>query len=162
MPIAVGAQVAGRWYDRAGVRPSVLSGLTISTIGIVGWAAALPELSYLLQLPGMILTGLGLGLLMSPTNTDALGRVTGTERAQASGLVQTVRQLGGTLGIAVIGALILGYLGTDATRDRAAIAITVGFAAAAVAFALALFAGLRLLSRTRVTESGDPPLAEPL
>ncbi|HEV2636847.1 MAG TPA: hypothetical protein VGX23_16970 [Actinocrinis sp.] len=54
------------------------------------------------------LAGLGPGLAFSPVNTDALSRVGFKDRPQASGLVQTVRQLGGTLGVAVIGALILG------------------------------------------------------
>lgn len=145
----------------AGVRPPVLTGLAIATAGIACWAASLPELTYLLQLPGMILTGLGIGLLLSPTNTDALGRVAGAERAQASGLMQTVRQLGGTLGVAVIGALILSYQGTDAQPVHSADAITVGFIAAAVTFGLALLLGWRLLSRERVTETGDRPPADP-
>ncbi|WP_207839684.1 hypothetical protein [Williamsia soli] len=55
----------------------------------------------------MVITGFGLGLVFSPVNTDALGRVGAADRAQASGIVQTVRQLGGTLGVALIGAIIL-------------------------------------------------------
>ena len=156
LPIAVGAQIAGRWYDRAGVRPAVLTGLATATVGIGAWAASLPELTYRLQLPGMILTELGIGLLMSPTNTDALGRVTGADRAQASGLMQTVRQLGGTLGIAVIGALVLDYQGTDNSPQHVADSISVGFVAAAIAFLFALVLGWRLLSSRRVTEPDAP------
>ncbi len=55
----------------------------------------------------MALVGVGLGLTLSPTNTDALARVGNAERTQASGVAQTVRQLGGTLGIAVIGAVVI-------------------------------------------------------
>jgi len=146
----VAAQIAGRWYDRAGVRPPVLTGLTIATVGLAVWTMSLPFLSYSLQLPGMILTGLGLGLVISPTNTDALGRVAVADRSQASGLIQTMRQLGGTLGVAVIGAVVA------ATDDapgvhRSADAITVGFAVASAIFALALACGYRLLSRSRVS-----------
>ena len=126
----------------AGVRPAVLTGLALTVVGISGWAASLPQLSYPLQLPGMILTGFGLGLLISPTNTDALGRVEVAERSQASGLMQTVRQLGGTLGIAVIGALVLLYQGTDTSRQHSANAITVGFVGAAAAAAARSARGL--------------------
>lgn len=159
LPLALAAQVGGRWYDRAGVRPPVLTGLLVSFVGLVAWAAALPSLSYPLQVPGMVLTGLGLGLATSPANTDALGRVDAGERAQASGLLQTVRQLGGTLGVAVIGAVVLGIerSGTGAeVPQRAANAIAVGFAASAVAFAIALTAGWVLLSRDAVAEDADP------
>ena len=45
LPIAVGAQIAGRWYDRSGVRPAVLTGLATATVGISVWAASLPELT---------------------------------------------------------------------------------------------------------------------
>ena len=111
LPITVAAQLGGRWFDRAGVRPPVLTGLTISTLGMLAWTLALPYLSYPLQVPGMVLTGFGLGLTISPTNTDALSRVGAADRSQASGVLQTVRQLGGTLGVAVVGG--------RGARDRA-------------------------------------------
>ncbi|MDO8209091.1 DHA2 family efflux MFS transporter permease subunit [Conexibacter sp. CPCC 206217] len=151
--IAAAAQLGGRWYDRGGVRPPALTGLAVATAGLAAWAASLPQLEYALQVPGMVLTGFGLGLIMSPTNTDALGRVTTAERSQASGLVQTVRQLGGTLGVAIIGTVVLGLEHRGAqvpTPHESADAITVGFACAAATFALALVAGWFLLSRERL------------
>ncbi|HEY5848250.1 MAG TPA: MFS transporter, partial [Microlunatus sp.] len=108
LPLTVAAQIGGRWFDRYGVRRPVLIGLSICTVGLIAWTAALPTLSYPWQLPGMILTGFGLGLTISPTNTDALSRVTQAERAQGSGLIQTIRQLGGTVGVAVVSAVVLG------------------------------------------------------
>jgi EmrB/QacA subfamily drug resistance transporter len=150
--IAVAGQIGGRWYDRVGVRPPVLTGVAVGFTGLVVWAAFLPQLDYTVQVPGMLLTGLGLGLIISPTNTDALGRVSTAERSQAAGLLQTVRQLGGTLGVATIGAIILGieHRGTQsASPQSAADAIAVGFGCAAVVFAIAFAVGWRLLSRTR-------------
>jgi fucose permease len=166
LPIAAAAQFGGRWYDKAGVRPPVLTGLAIAVLGLAGWAAALPQLGYPLQVPGMIVTGFGIGLVISPTNTDALGRVDAAERSQASGLVQTVRQLGGTFGVAIIGAVVLGIEGAGTaagtgggsaagSAQNAADAVTVGFAVAAAAFAVALLVGWRLLSAVRVTAT-DP------
>jgi EmrB/QacA subfamily drug resistance transporter len=155
LAIAAAAQLGGRWYDRAGVRPPVLTGLTLATAGMVAWAASLPQLGYGLQVPGMVLTGFGLGLIISPTNTDALGRVARTERSQASGLVQTIRQLGGTLGVAVIGTIVLGieHQGTRTpTPQHAADAIAIGFGCAAVVFAIALCLGWRLLSPERLSQ----------
>lgn len=159
LPIMLSAQVGGRWYDRAGVRPPVLSGLAVATVGLGGWAAALPALSYPWQVPGMVVTGLGLGLMLSPTNTDTLGRVTRAQRSQASGLLQTVRQLGGTLGVALVGTLVLGIQHAPASgsaadpKQHAADAITVGFVVAAAALLAALVAGLLLLSRQRVVDA---------
>lgn len=147
LPLTVAAQVGGRWYDRAGVRPPVLTGMAVCTAGTVAWLLALPGLDYSRQVPGMIAVGLGLGLTLSPTNTDALGRVPEPERSQASGVVQTVRQLGGTLGIAVIGSVVL--LATPAAPGPTgtADAIAAGFGVAAAAFAVAVLAGMWLLAR---------------
>ncbi|WP_188945013.1 MFS transporter [Nakamurella endophytica] len=163
--IAAAAQLGGRWYDAAGVRPPVLTGVLVGTAGLLAWAVSLPTLGYGAQVPGMVLTGLGIGLLMSPTNTDALGRVDAADRSQASGIVQTVRQLGGTLGVAVIGAVVLGAEGGPGAGGRpqhAADAITLGFFCAAAAFVLALVAGTALLSRERLTvdpSAGPAPAA---
>ena len=161
LALAVAAQLGGRWYDRKGVRYPSLTGLGVALIGLAAWTVALPALTYATQVPGMVLTGFGIGLLMSPTNTDALGRVGPDERSQASGIVQTIRQLGGTLGVAVIGAVVIGVSGgqgVHADRQAAADAITVGFGCAAVTFAIALIAGWRLLSRERIrdTSAGHP------
>ncbi|TCK27565.1 MFS transporter [Pseudonocardia endophytica] len=146
LPLTLAAQVGGRWFDRSGVRSPVLTGMIVCTVGVVAWLAALPALSYVLQLPGMLLVGVGLGLTLSPTNTDALGRVSDDERSQASGVVQTVRQVGGTLGVAVIGGVVLGVGPALPGRTGTAEAIASGFGVAAVAFGLAALAGAVLLS----------------
>ena len=155
LALSAAAQLGGRWYDRSGVRPPVLTGLAISVVGLVVWTVSLPSLGYAVQVPGMLLTGFGIGLLMSPTNTDALGRVSLAERSQASGLVQTIRQLGGTVGVAVIGAVVvgLGHGPAHAHSHQSATAITVGFGCATAAFVAALVAGWLLLSRERVVET---------
>ncbi len=163
LPLTVAAQIGGRWFDRYGVRRPVLIGLSICTVGLIAWTAALPTLSYPWQLPGMILTGFGLGLTISPTNTDALSRVTQAERAQGSGLIQTIRQLGGTVGVAVVSAVVLGIesAGTQSpSAERIAGAMAVGFGMAALAFAVALLIGWRLLSTERI-EADEPARAVP-
>jgi EmrB/QacA subfamily drug resistance transporter len=153
LPLMIGAQFAGRWYDKAGVRPPLLLGLVLCTVGVLVWALQLPDIAYWAKVPGMALTGLGLGLVFSPVNTDALSRVPARERSQASGIVQTVRQLGGTLGVAVIGAVILANEQPQATPAAAisntAHAMSIGFMFSAGAFALTLIGAWFLLSRTR-------------
>lgn len=140
LPLMAGAQLAGRWYDRSGVRSPLLTGLALAAGGAVLWTMALPDISYVSKIPGMALVGLGLGLTFSPINTDALSRVSPDDRPQASGIVQTVRQLGGTLGVAVIGSVILAHEHTDTAPARrigdTAHAMTYGFWIATAVFAL--------------------------
>jgi EmrB/QacA subfamily drug resistance transporter len=156
LPLTLAAQVGGRWFDRAGVRAPVLVGMAVCTVGIVAWLLALPGLTYTWQVPGMVLVGVGLGLTLSPTNTDALGRVPDAERSQASGVVQTVRQLGGTLGVAVIGSVVLGLGPALPGRTGTADAIAAGFGVAAGAFALAVLAGFLLLGAARTAPAPAP------
>jgi hypothetical protein len=121
---------------------------------VLVWALLLPSIEYVSKVPGMALTGLGLGLVFSPINTDALSRVAARERPQASGIVQTVRQLGGTLGVAVIGAIIIAHEHPVATLperiDNTAHAMSIGFVFAAGAFAAALVCAWFLLPRQTV------------
>jgi EmrB/QacA subfamily drug resistance transporter len=158
LPITVAAQIGGRLFDRAGVRRPVLAGLAIGTVGIVVRAVTLPTLNYWAGVPGMILMGIGLGLTISPTNTDSLNRVSAAERGQASGLVQTVRQLGGTLGLAVVGAVIAAAgpkVPSASAAHHAATAIEIGFLVTAAVVAVAWLVGWRYLARGTQSEDVD-------
>lgn len=158
LPLTLAAQIGGRWYDRSGVRGPVLTGLVLCAVGTVAWLLALPGLDYATQTPGMALVGIGLGLTLSPTATDALSRVADAERTQASGVVQTVRQLGGTLGIAVIGAVVIAADADVPGRTAAPAGIAAGFWVAAGAFVLAAVVGALLLARRSARPTGTVKL----
>ncbi|MBL9148460.1 MAG: DHA2 family efflux MFS transporter permease subunit [Phycisphaerae bacterium] len=106
IPVLVVVQIAGRMYDKVGVRRPVLLGTTLATIGLAIEALSIPTGTYLLVAAGMAVFGTGIGFTMSPTNTDALSRVGGERRGQASGLLGTMRQVGASLGIALVGAAV--------------------------------------------------------
>ncbi len=106
LPLLVAAPMAGRIYDRAGPRALATAGTLTAAIGFAITAALLSELEYWLLVPGYVLIGAGIGLVMSPTNTDAMSSAPLKLRGQASGTIQTVRQVGGTMGIALLGTLV--------------------------------------------------------
>jgi EmrB/QacA subfamily drug resistance transporter len=106
LPLLVAAPLAGRIYDRAGPRGLVTVGALAAAIGFAITAAVLGEQDYWVLVPGYILVGAGIGLVMSPTNTDAMSSAPLSLRGQASGTIQTVRQVGGTMGIALLGTLV--------------------------------------------------------
>jgi len=60
--------------------------------------------------------GCGIGLVMVPTNTDALNRAPSDLRGQASGVMQTMRQVGATVGLASIGGVVAGLESMGASR----------------------------------------------
>ena len=48
----------------------------------------------------MVISGIGVGLIFSPVNTDALNRVPRSRYGEATGITQTVRNFGSSLGLA--------------------------------------------------------------
>ena len=80
-----------------------------------------------------MIMGAGHRLTISPATTGALGAPAPGERSQASGIVQTVRQVGGVIGIAVLGAIVAGVssvLAPGASPEARIDAATNGVAAA--------------------------------
>ena len=61
---------------------------------------------YGLLLPGFVLMGLGMGLVMSPMSTAAMNAVDRTKAGAASGVLSMSRMVGSTFGVAVMGALV--------------------------------------------------------
>ncbi|MYU04845.1 DHA2 family efflux MFS transporter permease subunit [Streptomyces sp. SID8366] len=151
VPLMVAAQISGRWYDRSGPRAPLLTGLALAAAGTLVWALTLTRIDYWANVPGSVMVGFGLGLVFSPVNTDALSRVPSADRPQASGIIQTVRQLGGTLGVAVIGTVVLDQLNRVVSpADRlhhAAEAMRGGYLTAAAVFGAGLLAGAFLLAK---------------
>jgi EmrB/QacA subfamily drug resistance transporter len=132
VPLLFVAPVAGRLYDRFGPRPLLTSGSLLVALGLawLGWHLHLRDYSVLI--PGYILMGVGIGLTVSPSTTDALGGAAPAQRSQASGIVQTVRQIGGVVGLAVLGAIVTQVSLVSPTADAATrvTATTNGVAAA--------------------------------
>ncbi|CAM5290307.1 MFS transporter [Streptomyces avidinii] len=135
---AAGTFLSGYLLDRfRSVRVPVLLGLTLATVGAVAWTAVLPSREYLWQVPGMLLAGIGMGLPTPALSAELMRAVPPGKRADASVLRQSIRQLGGAVGLAVAGAAALAA--NEDTADRAGV-ITVGAASAAFAVACCVLA----------------------
>src|SRR5262249_44908084 len=102
----VAARIGGGWMDKFGAKRPVALGFAAATVGTILWASELDGLSRSSTLAGMLVTGAGFGLVFSPLNTDALNRLPEAMRGQASGIVQTFRNFGSALGMAVMGTII--------------------------------------------------------
>ena len=103
----VATQRGGRVLDTKGARPVVVLGCLLAAIGFALWAKEMPDLSVGSQWPFMVLAGAGVGLVLSPANTDALNRVPRSRYGEATGITQTVRNFGSSLGMAVLGTILI-------------------------------------------------------
>ncbi len=104
---AIATQWGGRVLDRVGARPTVVAGCAIAAIGFYFWGNKLPDLSVSAQWPYIVLAGAGVGLVLSPANTDALNRVPASRYGEATGITQTVRNFGSSIGLAVLGTILI-------------------------------------------------------
>jgi EmrB/QacA subfamily drug resistance transporter len=103
----VATQRGGKILDERGARPTVVSGCLVAAGGFALWAHSLPDLSVSDQWPFIVLAGIGVGLVLSPANTDALNRVPRSRYGEATGITQTVRNFGSSLGLAVLGTVLI-------------------------------------------------------
>jgi MFS family permease len=104
--LVVMGPLAGRLTDRVGPRPLMTLGLLIVSLSIFLQSGITVHTTYLRLLPGFVLMGMGIGLVMSPMSTAAMNSVDRTKAGAASGVLSMSRMVGGTFGVAVMGALI--------------------------------------------------------
>jgi EmrB/QacA subfamily drug resistance transporter len=102
MPMVV-APIAGAITDRVGGGRLMAAGLTLQAVAL-GWIAAIAtvDLGYGSLVPPLVVAGIGMGLVFAPTSAVVLGSVRPDEYGKASGANNTVREVGGALGIAVL------------------------------------------------------------
>jgi EmrB/QacA subfamily drug resistance transporter len=103
--IIVIAPIAGRLSDRIGPKPLIVAGLSILALSLFLQSQIDVDSGYGTLLPGFILLGVGIALTMSPMSTAAMNAVDVTKAGVASGVLSMGRMVGGSLGVAVTGAL---------------------------------------------------------
>jgi predicted MFS family arabinose efflux permease len=171
MPLAIitGTQLSSRLVSKVGARRLLVIGPSIGGIGLL-WLSRIHEhSSYLwhIGLPGAVIT-FGIGMSFVPVTLSATNGVDRADAGLASGVINTTRQIGGSLGLAAL--LTIAASRTHATSSLGAhYAETAGFARAFEVSALLLFAAAVLAAtlipgRTRavaepVLESPRQPLA---
>src|SRR5919112_882592 len=104
---ATASQWGGKILDRVGARPAVVLGCAVAAVGFYLWGRSLTELSVGDQWYYIVIAGAGVGLVLSPANTDALNRVPRERYGEATGITQTVRNFGSSLGLAVLGSVLI-------------------------------------------------------
>jgi EmrB/QacA subfamily drug resistance transporter len=155
MPMFV-APIAGLLSDRIGSRPLMVAGLALQAIGIALLAVvSSPDVPYSALVAPFVLAGTGMALVFAPTANAVLNAVRPEEAGQASGATNAIREVGGTLGVAVLASVFAAhgsYTSPQAFNDGLTSAIWVG---AAVLAAGALVA-LLVPGKRRAAEAAAP------
>jgi MFS family permease len=101
----VAAQIGGRLLDRIGAKPPVVLGSVLAATGFGLWASGATD-----PYPGIwpiVMAGAGMGLMLGQANTDAINRASRYSYGEATGITQTVRNYGASLGFAILGTLLI-------------------------------------------------------
>jgi EmrB/QacA subfamily drug resistance transporter len=162
LTIVVGSTIASRLTARRGAKPLLVVGMALQAIGLLLFSGVSPHGSYASDvLAPSLLVAAGLGTAFVPVTIAAMAGVSPGETGLASGLVNTSRQMGGALGLAV-----LATIATARTADlggHGAAALTAGYQRAfeiGSGFAIAGLLVALLVLRIEPRRAPEP-LAEP-
>jgi EmrB/QacA subfamily drug resistance transporter len=104
--VMVAGPVAGRLTDTLGPRRLMTVGLVLIAASMAWQSRLDTDTSYGYLLPAFMVMGVGIGLVMSPMSTAAMNAVDRTKAGVASGTLSMSRMIGGTFGVAALGALV--------------------------------------------------------
>ncbi len=111
---------AGRASERVPLRGALIAGMLITAVGMLALRAGVtPDATWLTLFPGLVLTGVGVGLANPLTTFAHLGVLPPAQGGLASALNNTARQIGLAIGIAVLGALLEAGLRDNGGGDQA-------------------------------------------
>ncbi|CAN5456133.1 MFS transporter [soil metagenome] len=150
--VIIVAPIAGRLSDRIGPRPLMTAGLGLVAISLLWQSFLTTDSGYGFLAPGFVLMGIGIALVMSPMSAAAMNAVDQSKAGVASGILSMSRMVGGTLGIAVLGAFIGGRGEADFVQSLGD-GLLVGAGVAAVGAIVAW----RLVSPTLADPPASPP-----
>ena len=163
MPIFV-APIAGILSDKIGAKPLMATGLAMQAIAI-SWLAAIstPTVAYSHLLIPFVICGTGMSLVFAPAANAVLASVRQRESGQASGATNAIREVGGVMGVSMLGVLFAAhgsYASPQAYADGVVAALPLGSAVLAIGAVAALFVpGLKQM-RADAEELAAEELAE--
>jgi EmrB/QacA subfamily drug resistance transporter len=142
------APIAGKLSDRIGSRWLMGAGMGILGVSLLLYQRIGLHTGFWSLLPQLMLGGVGMALTMSPMTSAAMGSVPIDKAGVGSGVLNSFRQVGGSLGIALMGAILLSYAHPTTSTQVASqqfvdglhaallVSAVIAFAAAAVAIVL--------------------------
>ena len=113
----VASQMGGRILDRRGAKFPVVAGCAVAAVGFGLWASKMPGLNFSNQVVYVIIAGAGMGFMLTPASTDAVNRASRLSYGEATGITQTVRNYAASLGLAILGTILVDQLRSRVTTS---------------------------------------------
>lgn len=107
VPIMLAGPLAGRMFDKVGGRIPLVTGFLVLGASGLAFALAVSEREYVYLIPGLVLQGIGLGMVLTVNDPTGLDSVPPEDQGQAAGVINTSEQLGGAVGIAMLSTVLV-------------------------------------------------------
>jgi EmrB/QacA subfamily drug resistance transporter len=104
--IIVVAPLAGRFSDTLGARALMVPALALLTVSLVLFSLLDEHSTFWALLPALLVGGFGMAMAMSPTTSAAMAAVPVDKAGVGSAVINSMRQVGGAVGLAVLGAIL--------------------------------------------------------
>jgi EmrB/QacA subfamily drug resistance transporter len=151
------APIAGRLSDRIGPRWLMGGGMLLLTGSLLLFGTLGTDASWWDIVPGLVVGGFGMAITMAPTTAAAMGSVPVDKAGVGSAVINSMRQVGGSLGIAIMGALVATTVSVQPFSPRYAEQFVPGYHRALHVGALILLAGAVVAVATiRKVEHAEP------
>jgi DHA2 family methylenomycin A resistance protein-like MFS transporter len=144
--LSISSILSARMTARRGPRPAMLIGLATGAVGLAALAATVGQASYVLLALPLALLGFGMAFVMPATTTAVVESAPATQAGVASGVINTARQVGSVIGIALLGSVA-------ASGGGLAVALAIG--AAAFALGLVVVVALEPVRHRATSASGS-------
>jgi EmrB/QacA subfamily drug resistance transporter len=138
------APIAGRMTDRIGSRGFMTGGMILIAIQLIYFSRLGPDATFWQLLPAMLIGGIGMASTMTPSAAAATRSVPVDKAGVGAAVLNAFRQVGGTMGIAIMGAIVAHQAGgqrtvnafMDGFQSALTVAAVIALAGAVVAFTL--------------------------
>ena len=154
--IVVLAPQSGRISDRVGARWLVTSGMIVLAGSLFLFSRMGAGSDFWTLLPAMILGGIGMGVMMAPVTATAMGSVPRDKAGVGSAVLNSMRQVGGSLGIAVMGAIVAQAVTSNPAVSKQSQFLTGFHHALEVATVIALFGAVIAALTLRKVHHPEP------
>jgi len=159
------APIAGRMTDRVGSRGFMTGGMILIAAQLIYFSRLGPDATFWQLLPAMLVGGIGMASTMTPSTAAATRSVPVDKAGVGSAVLNAFRQVGGTMGIAIMGAIVAHQAGGQRTVDafmdgfQSALTVAAGIALVGAVVAFALVRPHEGVGREETVEQGTQELA---
>ena len=95
----------------------------LGAVGFWLWAGKVTDLNFSAQQWYIILAGAGMGFMLGPASTDAVNRASRLSYGEATGITQTVRNYAASLGLAILGTILVTEMRNHLTTSLIALGV---------------------------------------